>query len=126
LHEQKIGSPIGYLACQYSPLVFTGGDGFPKERGGGDTRKSGQGTSYLQETLPDVPWLGDGPAGKRLNPKPFNLTDREQMASKSDEYLFKDITKGKGSMPAFERKLKEEERWMVIHYVRTFSGTGGK
>ena len=70
--------------------------------------------------------LGDGPAGKRLNPKPFDLTDKEQMASKTDEYLFKDITKGKGPMPAFERKLKEEERWMVIHYVRTFSGTGGK
>jgi hypothetical protein len=129
LHEQKIGSPIGYLAYQYSPLVFTGGEGFPKERGGGDTRKSGQGTSYLQETLPDVPW-GKGArrrsCGKRLNPKPFNLTDKEQMASKTDEYLFKDITKGEGSMPAFERKLKEEERWMVIHNVRTFSGTGGK
>jgi mono/diheme cytochrome c family protein len=70
--------------------------------------------------------LGDGPAGKRLNPKPFNLTDKEQMASKTDAYLFKNITKGEGSMPAFERKLKEAERWMVIQYIRTFSRAGGK
>src|SRR5262245_53757049 len=70
--------------------------------------------------------VGDGPAGKRLNPKPFNLTDKEQMASKTDEHLFKGVTKGQGSMPAFERKLKEDERWMVIHFVRTFSGTGEK
>jgi mono/diheme cytochrome c family protein len=70
--------------------------------------------------------LGDGPAGKRLNPKPFNLTDKEQMASKTDAYLFKNITKGEGSMPAFERKLKEAECWMVIHYIRTFSRAGGK
>jgi mono/diheme cytochrome c family protein len=70
--------------------------------------------------------IGDGPAGKRLNPKPQDFTDKERMASKTDEYLFKDITKGEGPMPSFERKLKEEERWMVIHYIRTFSGTGEK
>jgi mono/diheme cytochrome c family protein len=66
---------------------------------------------------------GDGPAGKRLNPKPVDLTNKEHMASETDEELFKTITKGHGPMPAFERKLKEEERWMVLHYVRTFSGT---
>ncbi|MCI0625114.1 MAG: cytochrome c [Acidobacteria bacterium] len=65
--------------------------------------------------------VGDGPAGKRLNPKPYNLTDKEKMAGETDEHLFKNITKGKGPMPAFQRKLKEPERWMVLHYVRTFS-----
>ena len=65
--------------------------------------------------------LGDGPAGKRLNPKPYNLQDKEKMAGLTDEQLFKEITKGKGPMPAFERKLKENERWMVLHYIRAFA-----
>ena len=65
--------------------------------------------------------LGDGPAGKRLNPKPYNFQDKEKMAAQTDEHLFKDITKGDGPMPAFERKLKEDERWMVLHYIRTFA-----
>ena len=65
--------------------------------------------------------MGDGPAGKRLNPKPYNFQDKEKMAGQTDEHLFKDITKGDGPMPAFERKLKEDERWMVLHYIRTFA-----
>ena len=64
--------------------------------------------------------LGDGPAGKRLNPKPTSFQDKEKM-SKTDEQLIEEITKGKGSMPAFERKLKESERWMVLHYIRTLA-----
>ena len=65
--------------------------------------------------------MGDGPAGKRLNPKPYNFQDKEKMAAETDEHLFKELTKGKGPMPAFERKLKENERWMVLHYIRTFA-----
>lgn len=65
--------------------------------------------------------MGDGPAGKRMNPKPHNFQDKEKMAAATDEHLFKEITKGKGPMPAFERKLKENERWMVLHYIRTFA-----
>ena len=65
--------------------------------------------------------LGDGPAGKRMNPKPSNFHDKEKMAAKTDEHFLQQITKGKGPMPAFERKLKENERWMVLHYIRTFA-----
>ena len=65
--------------------------------------------------------LGDGPAGKRMNPKPSNFQDKEKMAAKTDEDLLKQITKGKSPMPPFERKLKENERWMVLHYIRTFA-----
>src|SRR5262245_16486024 len=65
--------------------------------------------------------MGDGPAGKRLNPKPYDFTDKAKMAKLTDEDMLKQITKGAGPMPAFERKLKPEERWMVLHYVRTFS-----
>lgn len=65
--------------------------------------------------------LGNGPAGKRMNPKTSNFHDKEKMATVTDEDLLKQITKGKGPMPPFERKLKENERWMVLHYVRTFA-----
>ena len=65
--------------------------------------------------------MGDGPAGKRLNTKPYNFQDKEKMAAETDEHLLKEITKGKGPMPAFERKLKESERWMVLHFIRTFA-----
>src|SRR5437867_1490972 len=36
--------------------------------------------------------MGDGPAGKRLNPKPYNFQDKEKMAALTDEQLFKVIT----------------------------------
>ena len=65
--------------------------------------------------------LGDGPAGQRMNPKPSNFQDKEKMAAGTDEDLLKQITKGKAPMPPFERKLKENERWMVLHYIRTLA-----
>ncbi len=39
--------------------------------------------------------MGDGPAGKRMNPKPYNFQDKEKMAAETDEHLLKEITKGK-------------------------------
>ena len=39
--------------------------------------------------------LGDGPAGKRMNPKPSDLQDKEKMAAETDEAILKQITKGK-------------------------------
>ncbi|MBM3804730.1 MAG: cytochrome c [Acidimicrobiia bacterium] len=65
--------------------------------------------------------MGDGPAGKRMNPKPYNFRDKEKMAGHTDEQLLKAITKGEGPMPPFERKLRENERWMVLHYIRSLS-----
>src|SRR5262245_30927951 len=73
------------------------------------------------ETCHGTTGLGDGPAAKRLNPKPANFQDKEKMAALTDEHLFKHITKGDGPMPAFKRKLKENERWMVLYYVRKFA-----
>ncbi len=66
-------------------------------------------------------WMGDGPAGKRMKPKPLSFADREKMAKLDDDHLFKRISQGEKSMPAFDRKLREEQSWMVIHYIRTLS-----
>ncbi len=38
----------------------------------------------------------------------------------TDQQFFDIITKGKPPMPAYN-KLKEEERWDMVHYIRTFT-----
>lgn len=45
--------------------------------------------------------MGDGPVGQRLNPYPFNLTDKAKMEEWTEEEMFKAIIKGGHSMPAF-------------------------
>jgi mono/diheme cytochrome c family protein len=70
--------------------------------------------------------MGDGPAGRLLNPKPMNLTDKEKMEKLNDASLFGAITKGDGPMPPFERKLSEADRWHVVHFVRTFAAGSSK
>ncbi len=64
---------------------------------------------------------GDGPAAKDLEREPGNLAD-PQIIKKSDYVLFLQITKGKKPMPSYEKKLTEQERWALVHYVRTLSG----
>jgi mono/diheme cytochrome c family protein len=79
---------------------------------------------YAKQCQPchGVQGKGDGPAGKRMNPKPLDFTDRAKMEKMTDEDMFKVVSKGKGPMPAFERKLSETDRRELVRYVRTFSG----
>ena len=63
---------------------------------------------------------GDGPAAKALEREPGNLAD-PQLIKKSDYVLFSQITKGKKPMPSYDKKLTEQERWAIVHYVRSLS-----
>ena len=47
-----------------------------------------------------------------------NLTDAAWQAEVSDERLFNSISKGKGKMPAFGKKLSEAEINTLVAYVR--------
>lgn len=47
-----------------------------------------------------------------------NLTDPAWQASVSDERLFNSITQGRGHMPAWGKKLSEEEINSLVAYVR--------
>jgi cytochrome c6 len=47
-----------------------------------------------------------------------NLTDSEWQATVSDERLFNSITNGRGHMPAWGKKLSEEEINSLVTYVR--------
>jgi mono/diheme cytochrome c family protein len=47
-----------------------------------------------------------------------NLTDAQWQGRVSDERIFNSINNGKGKMPAFGKKLSEEEINSLVPYVR--------
>ena len=58
---------------------------------------------------------GNSPSGKALKAK--NLAS-EEIQKKSDAELTELITKGKGKMPAFGKKLKPDEIAQLTAYIR--------
>jgi len=63
------------------------------------------------------PGTGDGIATKSLKKLPPSY-HTQKLRNVSDGYLFKVITEGPGSMPAFGHSLSEEERWALVAYIR--------
>lgn len=61
---------------------------------------------------------GDGPSAKFLEKHPQNLTKTE-VQSQTDGEIFWKITKGKSPMPAFEKIINDNQRWMLVNYIRT-------
>ncbi len=49
-----------------------------------------------------------------------NLTDGAWQESVSDEHLYNSIMRGKGKMPAFGKKLREEDVNALVAFVRKF------
>ena len=70
---------------------------------------------------------GDGPAGKSLVPPPRDMTSLSGWKKGSDRInLFKTLYSGlEGTSMAAFAHLPIQERWALVHYVRTLSG-GGK
>jgi len=62
--------------------------------------------------------IGDGVAAKDLEKSPGNLTEAE-MQAQTDGALFWKITTGRAPMTAFGDTLSVEQRWQVVHYIRT-------
>ena len=65
---------------------------------------------------------GDGPRAYDLSKKPADYTDKEKMSKFTDADLNKVVKEGKKPMPAFGKKLSDEEIGGVIAYIRTFVG----
>lgn len=63
---------------------------------------------------------GDGPTAQFLERRPGNLAD-PKLTEQTDGALFWKISEGRAPMPTFGQVLEEEERWQVIHYVRTLA-----
>ena len=74
---------------------------------------------------------GDGGKGHRggFSPHPSNLADKDYMDGVTDAYLMLIIKKGGdymgkiATMPAWEKRLSEEEIRGVIAHIRTFVAT---
>jgi mono/diheme cytochrome c family protein len=62
---------------------------------------------------------GTDGVGKVLGAADF--TDLRFMDDRAPRDFYLTVTQGKGSMPAWQGRLSQDERWAVIDYLRTFS-----
>lgn len=62
-----------------------------------------------------------GPDGRSQILDAADLSDQRFIAHQSPSDLYLSVTRGRGSMPAWQARLSQDERWMVIEYLRTFS-----
>lgn len=65
---------------------------------------------------------GDGPVNEKLLVTPSLLTDQAQRYS--DGYLYIMIRHGRGIMPAYGDRIRGDDRWHVVNYVRMLQGAG--
>ena len=65
--------------------------------------------------------FGDGTKAKELETELNDLTSAEVQSQTDGELYYKAII-GRDEMPNFEKKIRdEEERWMVINYLRSLA-----
>jgi len=64
---------------------------------------------------------GDGPDAASYYPSPTSLVDAKHMNNVTDGEIFYQISEGRKPMPAFKKKLSEEQRWQLVLYVRSFA-----
>jgi mono/diheme cytochrome c family protein len=62
---------------------------------------------------------GEDGTGKVLGAADF--TDLRIMGSRAPRDFYLTLTQGRGSMPAWQGRLSQDERWAVIDYLRTFT-----
>lgn len=103
-------TPILVLALAVQLDGLAGSNGTPKEADAGALFAKNCATCH-----------GKDGSSKTLKAK-FNhardLTNPEWQASVTDERLFNSITNGRGHMPAWGKKLSEEEINSLVAYVR--------
>jgi mono/diheme cytochrome c family protein len=63
---------------------------------------------------------GDGPKATDLQKRPSNLAD-PKIRDQTDGTLFYKITEGRTPMPAFDKTLKDDQRWDLVNYLRTLA-----
>jgi len=65
--------------------------------------------------------MGDGPEADMYDPVPASFADAKMMGMMTDGELFYKMTEGRKPMPSFKKKLTDEERWQLVHYIREFA-----
>lgn len=66
--------------------------------------------------------MGDGVAGKTLDPKPTNLKAMSGMHTDGD-FSWK-IANGRGAMPAWEKILDENQIWDLVNFIQNLKNEG--
>jgi mono/diheme cytochrome c family protein len=69
--------------------------------------------------------LGDGPEADMYDPQPANLADAHMMSEMTDGEIYWKITEGRKPMPSFKKDLSDEQRWMLVNFLRTLAAPGG-
>lgn len=64
---------------------------------------------------------GDGPEAWMHRPAPADLTDAARMANTTDGQMFYQITEGRRPMPAFKKRMSDEQRWQLVLLLRSFT-----
>ena len=90
-----------------------------------DAKTIGEGHALYQKRCASchgATGMGDGEAGKSLNPSPALLAYMIQMPMSVDEYLLWSVSDDGAAfetdMPAFKDVLTQEEIWKVVTYMR--------
>jgi mono/diheme cytochrome c family protein/Tol biopolymer transport system component len=65
---------------------------------------------------------GDGPAAAGINPRPANFTQHMVPGTHTDGQVFLWIKNGypNTAMPAWDKRLSDEQIWQLVSYLRTF------
>ncbi len=64
---------------------------------------------------------GDGTEAGMYNTKPADFTDAHMMGEMTDGEIFWKISEGRRPMPSFKKRFREEQRWDLVNYIRTFA-----
>ena len=86
----------------------------------GDEKATGKGKKIYQKlcwSCHGIDGTGEGPASAALTPKPANYTS-PAVQSQSDGAIYWKISNGKGQMASFKQTLSDEQRWMLVNYIR--------
>ena len=64
---------------------------------------------------------GNGHDASLYDPAPTNFTDTRRMSGVTDGELFYKLSEGRKPMPAFKKRLTEEQRWQLVLLLRSFA-----
>ena len=80
-------------------------------------------TSYLDKCVQchGETGRGDGSDAAMYYPAPASLNDATRMNAVTDGEMFYEISEGRKPMPAFKKRLSEEQRWQLVLLVRSFA-----
>ena len=64
---------------------------------------------------------GDGTEAAMYKTKPADFTDAHMMSEMTDGEIYYKMTEGRRPMPSFKKTLTDEQRWMLVNFVKTFA-----